>query len=371
MKFDLKFGTAVTVIPSSATEKIISGAATAEEIAVLMAVARLADTETATEAEYVELIEEATALDSDTVRAAIAFWRGASVIAISGKNGRPSGLMRGVNAKEDYTKETKPTQDAEIGIEAEDVASAQTDAQKPVEGEKKLIREELPKYDPETISSVCGRDGGALREVIDQCQQIAGRMFNTTEVAKVVALNDYLGLEPEYILMLFAYYSRKKPGCKIHYIEKTAYSLVDEGIVTPAALDEHIRNLEIYDGVAGNLRRLLGIGNRAFTKKENTKLNHWICDFGFGSDVIEYCYETTVNNIGEFSFDYADKMLEGWFTEGVRSVEQARDAIEKYRMEHEKKSPSQAVGGITASSFDGDEFLALAIKRSMGEGNPQ
>ncbi|MBR2459639.1 MAG: DnaD domain protein [Clostridia bacterium] len=388
MKYEFKFGSSVTVIPAAATEKILSGAATPEETAVLLAVAGLS-AEAETEAEYLELISEITGLDADTVKFALAFWRGASVISVTGKSKKLS------SAEKKTVRETEPelraTQsESGTGDDGKETVSVSVSAHAPGalsapgasaglasdSGEasaeaapKPLMREELPKYDPETISRICGRDGGALREVIDQCQQIVGRMFNPTETAKIVALNDYLGLDPEYILMLFAYYSKKKPGCKIHYIEKTAYSLVNDGIVTPIELDSHIKSLEIYDGVAGNLRRLLGIGGRAFTKKENTKISHWINDFGYGSELIEFCYETTVNNIGEFSFDYADKMMEGWYTEGVRGVDGAKAAIEKYRLEHERKPNAGSTGGITESTFDGDEFLALAIKRSMGAAN--
>ena len=75
-----------------------------------------------------------------------------------------------------------------------------------------------------------------------------------------------------------------------------------------------------------------------------------------------------MNNIKEFSFDYADKVLEGWYSEGVRTLSEAEKAIEKFKSEHEKNSAGGAnSSGMTASSFDGDEFLKLAIKRSMGQ----
>lgn len=347
MKINLKFGTAVTVIPAAATEKIISGAADPAEIAVLLAVARFSDMETETEEQYIELLTEATGLDADTVNAALAFWRGASVITVTGKG-------RAVKVSEPTSKEEVRAAESKNGAESNT---------QPVK--KLLMREELPKYDPETISAICGKNGGELRQVIDQCQQLLERMFNPSEVAIIAAMNDHLGLEPEYILMLFGYYARKKPGCRLHYIEKSAYTLVNDGITTPAALEEYIKGMERYDGVAGRLRKLLGIGDRAFTKKENARISHWINDLGFDMDVIEFCYEITVDSIKEFKFDYADKVLEGWYAEGVRDLDGAKTASESFKAERAKK-PISGAGGITESSFDGEDFLALAIKRSMG-----
>lgn len=370
MKLNFKFGSAVTVIPTVAADKIISGAATAAETAVLLAIAAAPELETENDAEYYQMISDATGLDTDEVSSAIAFWRGASVISIAGKTksavGRATPSVKTAteaaavaeNTADDAvnppkTADFEPTKIAEV-----DVGTATAPKK------KALLREGLPKYDPTTISEICGRDGGMLAAVIDQCQQIFERMFNPSDVSVIVSLNDYLGLEPEYILILCAYYAKKKPGCRLSYVEKTAYTLWNEGITTVSALEAHIKSMELYDGVAGKLRKLIGIGDRAFTKKENAKLNHWINDLGYSSDVIEFCYEITVNSIKEFSFDYADKVLEGWYSNGVRSLEDAVKATESFKNDPARKANGAAVGGITESSFDGDDFLALAIKRS-------
>ena len=361
MKLNLKFGTAVTVLPTAAVEKIIAGAATQEETAVLLAIATAPDFETDTDEEYLQMISDVTGIDTDEVNSAIAFWRGASVLTVAGKS----------KSTKNANKPVIPAKTAEPAVvqQPEEIFTAPVpepvkEEPAKVEPQKKLMKEELPKYDSLTISEICGRDGGMLTAVIDQCQQIFERMFNPNDVSVIVALNDYLGLEPEYILILCAYYAKKRPGCKLPYIEKTAYSLVNEGITTVPALEAHIKSMEIYDGVAGKLRKLMGIGDRAFTKKENTKLSHWINDLGYGSDVIEFCYDITVNSIGEFKFDYADKVIEGWYSSGVRCLEDAVKAAESFRLQNERK-PQNAVGGITESTFDGDEFMKLAIQRSI------
>ncbi len=373
MKLNFKFGSAVTVIPAVAAEKIISGAATPAETAVLLAIAAAPELETENDAEYYQMISDATGLDTDEVSAAIAFWRGASVISIAGKTkhlvGRAAPVIKDTANVADVTENTAKdsvnpyeTVDSEPA-KTEDSAAETASAPK----KKALMREGLPKYDPTTISEICGRDGGMLAAVIDQCQQIFERMFNPTEVSVIVGLNDHLGLEPEYILTLCAYYAKKKPKCKLSYIEKTAYTLWNDGITTVADLEAHVKNLELYDGAVGCIRRLMGIGGRALTQKENACINHWVQDLGFSTDVIEYCYEVTVNSAKEFSFDYANTVMDGWYSSGVRTLEDAVKASEAHKAENRRKySNGASAGGITESSFDGDDFLALAIKRSTG-----
>ena len=371
MKLNFKFGSAVTVIPTVAADKIISGAATAAETAVLLAIAAAPELETENDAEYYQMISDATGLDTDEVSSAIAFWRGASVISIAGKTksavGRATPSVKTAteaatvveNTADDAvnppkTADSEPTKTAEVDV---GIATAPK--------KKALLRESLPKYDPTTISEICGRDGGMLAAVIDQCQQIFERMFNPTEVSVIVGLNDHLGFEPEYILTLCAYYSKKKPKCKLSYIETIAYGLWNDGITTVPELEAHIKNMELYDGVAGSLRRLMGIGGRALTQKENGCINHWVQDLGYSNDIIEYCYEVTVNSAKEFSFDYANTVMDGWYSSGVRTLEDAIKASEAHKADNRRKySNGASSGGITESSFDGDDFLALAIKRS-------
>ena len=351
MKFNLKFGNAVTVLPAAAAERIISGAATQTETAVLMAIAAEPSREAASEAEYAELIAEQVGLDAASVTAAIAFWRGASVISTSPK---------GRQAQREARVSAEPSEGQRAG-EAQSVGAA---GEKPM----RLMREELPKYDSDTLSETLKRDGGALAGVIDQCQRILGWVFNPAEVAVIVGMKEHLGLEPDYILTMCAYYARKKPNCKMHYIEKAAYTLVNDGIDTMDALEEHIKAMELYDGIAGELRKKLGIGARAFTKKENIKINHWISELGYGAEVIGYAYEVTVDSIGEFSFDYADKILNGWSLGGIKTVEDAKRANEAFRAEKEKGA-ARAVnnGGVSESSFDSNDFFELALKRSYEE----
>ena len=375
MKLNFKFGSAVTVIPASAAEKIITGAATPSETAVLLAIATAPELETETDIEYYQMLSDVTGLDVDDVSSAIAFWRGASVISIAGKgkggSGRVAPEVKPVINTEDAVETPKVGVNGPVSVPSIPTQPTQpekdtVDDAERSNGKKALMRDSLPKYDPTTISEICGRDGGMLAAVIDQCQQIFERMFNPNDVSVIVSLNDYLGLDPEYILILCAYYAKKKPGCRISYIEKTAYTLFNEGITTVSALESHIKSMELYDGVAGKLRKLMGIGDRAFTKKENAKLNHWINDFGYPSEVIEFCYEITVNSIKEFSFDYADKVLEGWYASGVRTLDDAVSASENFKNDPARKPVGASSGGITESSFDGDDFLAMAIKRSTG-----
>lgn len=304
----VNYGTAVTVIPSSAAEKIISGNASLTDVRVITAI--LAEGGEVT----VKTVAEKTGLAESSVETSVAFWRGVGAIG------------------------------------ERDAVSEESTAKKPA-------KETKPKYTGNEISELLGKDGGRIKEMIDICQQLMGRIFNTVETSTMVSLCDWLGLSSDYVVTLCQYLVGKKPGCNVRYIEKVAADMSSKGIITIDDLDAYLKEMELYDGIAGKLRAWLGIGNRVYTQKENGMIKRWARDFGYGEDTIRYAYEITVDTKGVFSFDYANAILENWYTSGVRTKEDAENAVNRYKSEKERRKQS---GG----SFDTDEFFGLALKRS-------
>ena len=325
-KYNVVYGSRCTVIPGTAAEKIIGGHATASDIRVLFAALELYSRETPTASKIAEL----TGLAVSEVESSMAYWRGTGIVSVS------------------ETVEVSPNEknapDAENGRQNE-------------AGEKKPHRNSAPKYSGAQISDILEKDGGGMKSMIDECQQLVGHIFNPTEISSVVGMCDWLGLTPEFVVTVAAYYTRKKPGCSVRYIERAATDLVNNGITSMKELDEYLKEMELYDGIAGKLRTWLGIGGRAYTQKENGMIKRWVRDFSYGEDVIHLAYEITVDSKGAFNFDYANKILENWYASGVRDLAGANEAVSAFR--EEKKAKSE-----TGGSFDTDEFFSLALRRS-------
>ena len=337
--YSVNFGSAVTVLPAFAAEKIISGQATLTDVRALTALLSLPDGADRT----AKAVSELTGLSEDVCESSLAFWRGTGVISVS-------------EAKSKAAEQT-PSVAPETAENAEKAAPA------PEKTEKKLLSNEMPKYSGQQISALLDKDGGKLKNMIDVCQQLIGHILNPNETNTMVGLCDWLGLDPEYVITLCAYYTTKKPGCNVRYIERAAVDLVNNGVETPEQLESYLKDMELYDGLAGKLRSWLGIGTRAYTKKENHMIKRWVKEFGYGEDIVHLAYETTVNAKGSFNFDYAGKILENWFAAGVKTASDAQARVNEFK--NNKKSSNEQ-----SSSFDIDELFDLAIQRSykkMGE----
>lgn len=329
--YTVNFGDSVTVFPGKAAKKIIKGEATLEDIRVLTALL------SAGESKMSEgKLCAKTGLDEAEVASAMSYWRGVGVITTTAE------------------QDTAPEKAEE---NSQSIAPATENAEKSKPEKKVLTVDSVPKYSGGEISALLDKEGGKLRDMIDECQQIMGHMFKPNEVDTAVALHDQLGLDAEFIITLVAYCTATTPKCGISYIYKVAIGLVNDGINTIEELDAYIKSKELYDGVAGKLRTLLGIGGRAFTKKESGMINRWANDYGYSFDIIRLAYEVCCDANGKFTFDYASKVLENWYKAGVRTL---ADAEKEHKAFKEQR---QNASGL-AKSFDTSEFFSSAISRS-------
>ena len=171
-----------------------------------------------------------------------------------------------------------------------------------------------------------------------------------------MGLVDYLELDFEYILMLLTYcVSIGKKS--LHYAEKLAFSLYDEGITRGDQLADALHRLEVAASIEGKIRTMFGVGSRAFTTKEKKFISSWTNDMGYSIEIIEKAYEATADATGNAAFAYANTILERWHAEGFKTIS---DIEESYKSGESALKPA-------SGSFDTDSFFEAAVKRSLGE----
>lgn len=322
MKYIINYGSKVAVVPEKALE--VSARAGEVELRVLLGLCAHGGSVD------IKKLARSFSLSEDDVKSALAFWRGAGVIELG-------------DAKEAVSEE----------IAAEKAAPAKPE-EKTSEATKKLRRaDELPQYTSDQLSDIL-EQRKETATLIDECQNIMGKVFNVKEINVLMGLVDYLELDCEYIMMLLSYcVSLGKKT--LHYAEKLAFALYDAGITTGEQLSAELRRRELASDAEGRIRTLFGIGERAFTTKEKKFISSWINDMNYSIEIIEKAYEVTADATGKGSFPYANTILERWNAAGLRTLDQIETSYKK------SGSESPSVG-----SFDTDSFFEAAVRRSLG-----
>jgi len=218
-----------------------------------------------------------------------------------------------------------------------------------------------PHYTGEEIEKLFAAEP-ALGDYIGECQRILGRMFTPTEINKLLALREYYGLDPDYV-MLVCHYCKGRSKGTVPYVEKTAKSLADDGITALDALEERLRYMKRYDSTEALVRRLCGMKGRSLTSKEKRFIDRWT-ELEMPDEVVELAYEVTISNTGAPSLPYMNKVLLNWNEAGYKTGPDVLAGVEAYRKKKESEPASKG-------TFDTDEFFEAALKRALdGRGKP-
>ena len=321
MKYTVNYGNGTCVLPKSVVD--VMKRAGALDLRVLMYLC-------AQNGEFeAGALCEACGCDDDEMRDALAFWRGAGIIEACGKSEKKSEKKSSV-AKEDKADAEKQT--------------------------KKLrASDELPSYTSDQLGNILEKRQD-LVTLIDECQNILGKLLNYKEVNVLIGLVDYLELDLEYVLTLTSYCVSigKKT---LHYIEKTAFGLYDSGICTAEQLSAELERRERAAETEGKIRAMFGIGTRSSTTKEKKFIDAWVNEFGYGQDIIKKAYEVTADATGNASIPYANSVIERWNAEGLRTLEAIEESYRK----------NEAANKSHEGSFDTDSFFEAAVQRSLGK----
>ena len=155
--------------------------------------------------------------------------------------------------------------------------------------------DELPVYSSEELAGLL-EQRESLRLLIDEAQNIFGKMFTMHEVNLLVGMVDYLGLDGEYILVLLAH-CRRMEMKSLRAVERYAISLLDQGVDTAAGLEARVQALEAAHTLEGQVRAMFGLKSRALTGREKKFISAWL-GFGYGEEIVRRAYEITVNSTG-------------------------------------------------------------------------
>lgn len=216
------------------------------------------------------------------------------------------------------------------------------------------LSDALPKYSTDELGTLL-ENRSEYRELIDGCQSVFKKIFNTTEISIIVGMTEYLGLTPDCILLLFAHCGKLEHR-SVRTVEKLAIKLHDEGVTEADALAERLCAMEETAKAETNIRKIFGISSRAFTAKEKKLVAKWVSEYKYDFEMISRAYDLTVDSTQKPSIPYAAAIIDRWHAEGIKTV----DDIERDIEEHRKKTSS---ADDASSSFDTDDFFAAAIKR--------
>ena len=175
-----------------------------------------------------------------------------------------------------------------------------------------------------------------VAQLIYICEQYLGKTLTPTDTRKILFFYDELKMSVDLIDFLIQYCVGR--GHKsMRYIETVALAWSKEGITTvEMAKDSTSR----YGRDYFTILKAMGIANRNPVDTEIVMMDTWLKDYGFSMDMIQEACSRTIMQTGQPSFQYAHKILTGWFKKGALTPE----AVHALDVQHQKRSQDNSRG---------------------------
>ncbi|MBO4423066.1 MAG: DnaD domain protein [Clostridia bacterium] len=253
------------------------------------------------------------------------------------------------------------------GIISTDVQIGQSGVESRAKKGKASVKADSPVYTKVETAGIISRNDDLHRIINDDVPRLTGKAVSQNEAMILVSLYDYLKLDARSIVKLIDF-CRVNGAVSFRVVERTAYSLFDADITTPEEIDDFIARESRKNEITSQIRELFGIGKRALIASEKNLIKTWTETYGYDMEIINRAYEVTIRSINEPSLNYAGAVMKRWHEQGILTAEDAeKDMSAK---PDEKKSRSKKAGKKTATeaeSFNADDFMEAALKRSYGE----
>lgn len=285
-----------------------------------------------------DIVAQKCKIQPEAVEEAIAFWQDANVL--SGTSEPPAVHLQGA-APQSQPQLSIPVQTPPQSVQPATVGKIQNSS-----SQYSLM--------PSEIAARIQKDA-TIAAVFRSIEQMVGRMLHNTEMKSMIWMHEYLGLEPDLILMLAAYCVQF--DCfQVRYMEKVAIEWQERGIMTHTLAEQDIRRRTESRSYTAQIMRLFQM-TRQPTELQQSFINSWQLQ-GWSMEMIQFAYEKTRNQMDDkLNFNYLNGILKKWGEDGVRTVSEAQKKDDAYyaarkqkRDNPTKKTPASNVN----SSIDMD-----------------
>lgn len=223
-------------------------------------------------------------------------------------------------------------------------ASAPSAAVEPSVPTGKASSDKKQELTPERIREL--KQNEEIIQILYIAEQYLGKTLSPTESQKLLFFYDGLGLSADLIEYLLEYcvsHNHKS----IRYIEKVAIAWAEEGITT---VEQAKRSNSRYNKEYFTILKALGITNRNPVETEITLMDTWLKTYCFSMKIIQEACNRTVLQTGQASFQYTDKILEGWKKKEVKTLDDIRSLDDEHQKRRQSKKAASRKPAAPASN---------------------
>ena len=285
-----------------------------------------------------QALGDALGMPLEKAQEALEYWVDRGLLALQGEELSP------VPQQEAPAAAARPAQPQPAGEQA-----PPPQEEKPA-GEKKLPpRKRMVRPDAGHLAARMS-ESDSVRYLMQEAEATLGKTLSPAMTSLLLTITDDYGLPVEVTVMLL-HYAKEVQKTGTAYIDSVARDWAESGIFTLEAAERKLQELSQRRLAWGMVESAAGLPRRSPSKREEEAATRWVYQWGFSREMLSAAYDRCADNTGKFSAAYINKVLEGWYNAGIRTVEQLQEA-ERQKQEEQKKDQK---------SYDIDELERLSF----------
>lgn len=285
-----------------------------------------------------QALGDALGMPLEKAQEALEYWVDRGLLALQGEELSP------VPQQEAPAAAARPVQPQPAGEQA-----PPPQEEKPA-GEKKLPpRKRMVRPDAGHLAARMS-ESDSVRYLMQEAEATLGKTLSPAMTSLLLTITDDYGLPVEVTVMLL-HYAKEVQKTGTAYIDSVARDWAESGIFTLEAAERKLQELSQRRLAWGMVESAAGLPRRSPSKREEEAATRWVYQWGFSREMLSAAYDRCADNTGKFSAAYINKVLEGWYNAGIRTVEQLQEA-ERQKQEEQKKDQK---------SYDIDELERLSF----------
>ena len=285
-----------------------------------------------------QALGDALGMPLEKAQEALEYWVDRGLLALQGEELSP------VPQQEAHALPARPVQSQPAGEQA-----PPPQEEKPA-GEKKLPpRKRMVRPDAGHLAARMS-ESDSVRYLMQEAEATLGKTLSPAMTSLLLTITDDYGLPVEVTVMLL-HYAKEVQKTGTAYIDSVARDWAESGIFTLEAAERKLQELSQRRLAWGMVESAAGLPRRSPSKREEEAATRWVYQWGFSREMLSAAYDRCADNTGKFSAAYINKVLEGWYNAGIRTVEQLQEA-ERQKQEEQKKDQK---------SYDIDELERLSF----------
>ena len=285
-----------------------------------------------------QALGDALGMPLEKAQEALEYWVDRGLLALQGEELSP------VPQQEAPAAAARPGQPQPAGEQA-----PPPQEEKPA-GEKKLPpRKRMVRPDAGHLAARMS-ESDSVRYLMQEAEATLGKTLSPAMTSLLLTITDDYGLPVEVTVMLL-HYAKEVQKTGTAYIDSVASDWAESGIFTLEAAERKLQELSQRRLAWGMVESAAGLPRRSPSKREEEAATRWVYQWGFSREMLSAAYDRCADNTGKFSAAYINKVLEGWYNAGIRTVEQLQEA-ERQKQEEQKKDQK---------SYDIDELERLSF----------